>query len=76
MNQARAKVIGVDPLGRLLLLQSLQQDVGCKDALTKHKSATDRCGGERGAENRKVKDYESCLDSSSLSLMSLAFELY
>ena len=36
---------------------------------------TERSGAARGAEQRKVTDYEKCLDPNSQSLMPLAFEL-
>ena len=49
--------------------------MGCKTAIKDYKSVTDRGGAARGAEQRKVKDYEKCLDPNSLSLMLLAFEL-
>ena len=58
-------VPGVDPQGRLLLLDVTTTNVGCNEAITKHKSATERSGAACGAEDRKVKDYEKCLDPSS-----------
>ena len=63
---------GVDPQGKLLLLDVTTTSVGCKTADKDYKSVTDRGGAVRGAEQRKVKDYEKCLDPNSQSLMPLA----
>ena len=65
---------GVDPQGKLLL-DVTTTSVGCKTAIKDYTSATDRGGAARGAEQRKVKDDEKCLDPNSQSLMPLAFEL-
>ena len=66
---------GVDPQGKLLLPDVTTTNVGCKTAIEAYKSATDRGGAARGAEQRKATDYEKCLDPNSQSLMPLAFEL-
>ena len=51
------------------------KNVGCKTAIKDYKPLTDRGGAARGAEQRKVKDYEKCLDPNSQSLMLLTFEI-
>ena len=66
---------GVDPRGKLLFLDVITTNVGCKTAIKDYKSATDRGSAARGAEQRKAKAYEKCLDPNSQSLMPLAFEL-
>ena len=66
---------GVDPQGRVLLLDVTTTDAGCSHCVETRDAASRRGGPALGAEASKQYQYHNMFDASTQSFMPLAFEL-
>ena len=66
---------GLDPQGRLLLLDVTTTDPGCATSLNNGHAATQRGGAAAAAERRKQVAYADWIDPAVQSFMPLAFEM-
>ena len=66
---------GLDPQGRLLLLDVTTTDPGCATSLNNGHAATQRGGAAAAAERRKQVAYADWINPAVQSFMPLAFEM-